>query len=282
MYCFHVTDLHGRLPRYEKLWDAIRTEKPDAVFIGGDILPGLNHEDIPGDDFIQDFIGTGLRSLAADLGSDYPSIFVIPGNDDGCSCIGSMKAIEEQDLWKEISFVNKKLGPYQVYGYPFVPPTPFLLKDFEKYDVSRYVDPGCVSPEEGYRTMSVKPEEIRYGTIQRDLEEMVGRNDVSDGVFLFHSPPHQTLLDRADLDGKLVDYVQPDVHVGSIAVRRFIVQRQPHVTLHGHVHESTRLTGSWKDRIGRTVMFNAAHDGPELALIRFHLENPEKAERILI
>jgi len=31
-----------------------------------------------------------------------------------------------------------------------VPPTPFLLKDWEKYDVSAYVDPGCVSPEEGY------------------------------------------------------------------------------------------------------------------------------------
>jgi len=44
------------------------------------------------------------------------------------------------------------------------------------------------------------------------------------------------------------------------------------VTLHGHVHESARLTGAWQDRIGRTVCLSAAHDGPELALVRFDLE----------
>jgi len=52
--------------------------------------------------------------------------------------------------------------------------------------------------------------------------------------------------------------------------------------LHGHIHESARLTGFWKDRIGRTHMFSAAHDGPELALVRFSLENPESATRQLI
>jgi len=69
------------------------------------------------------------------------------------------------------------------------------------------------------------------------------------------------------------------VHVGSIAVRRFIETRQPHLTLHGHIHESARLTGSWRDRIGRTLLLSAAHDGPELALIRFDLEHPGNAIR---
>lgn len=40
-------------------------------------------------------------------------------------------------------------------------------------------------------------------------------------------------------------YAPMDVHVGSIALRRFIEARQPLLTLHGHVHESARLTGSW-------------------------------------
>jgi Icc-related predicted phosphoesterase len=69
--------------------------------------------------------------------------------------------------------------------------------------------------------------------------------------------------------------------VGSIAVRRFIEDRQPYLTLHGHIHESTRLTGSWRDRMGRTHMFSAAHDGPELALVRFDLDDLEGAEREL-
>jgi Icc-related predicted phosphoesterase len=73
-----------------------------------------------------------------------------------------------------------------------------------------------------------------------------------------------------------------DLHVGSIAIQRFIAQRQPLVTLHGHVHESTRLTGSFRDRIGRTHLFGAAHDGPELALVSFDLEDLEGASRVLL
>jgi Icc-related predicted phosphoesterase len=73
-----------------------------------------------------------------------------------------------------------------------------------------------------------------------------------------------------------------DVHVGSIAIRRFIEERQPLVTLHGHIHESARLTGQWRDRIGRTHIFNAAHDGPELALVAFDLKYPDDAKRELL
>ena len=35
---------------------------------------------------------------------------------------------------------------------------------------------------------------------------------------------------------KMIDYAPLDVHVGSIAVRRFIESRAPYLTLHGHVH----------------------------------------------
>ena len=73
-----------------------------------------------------------------------------------------------------------------------------------------------------------------------------------------------------------------DVHVGSIAIQRFVRERQPLVTLHGHVHESARLTGDWRDRLGRTHMFSAAHDGPELALVRFDLNDLDGATRELI
>jgi hypothetical protein len=43
-----------------------------------------------------------------------------------------------------------------------------------------------------------------------------------------------------------------------------------------------RLTGAWSDRIGRTLLFGGAHDGPELALIRFDLEAPAGATRRLL
>jgi Icc-related predicted phosphoesterase len=84
------------------------------------------------------------------------------------------------------------------------------------------------------------------------------------------------------LDGKKIDGVPLDLHVGSIAVQRFIESRQPLLTLHGHVHESARLTGHWRDKIGNTHVFGAAHDGPELALVHFDPADLENAERELL
>jgi hypothetical protein len=174
------------------------------------------------------------------------------------------------------------VGGFQVFGYSFVPPTPFLWKDWERYDVSRYVPPGCVSPEEGWRTVDADADEVRYGTIQEDLKALAGDADMAHTIFLLHTPPYETKLDRAALDGKMVDHVPLDLHVGSIAVQRFIQARQPLLTLHGHVHESPRIMGSWRDIIGRTHLFSGANDGPELALVRFDPGNLEEATRELI
>jgi Icc-related predicted phosphoesterase len=132
------------------------------------------------------------------------------------------------------------------------------------------------------RTFAVSNEEQSWSTIRQDLEDLAGETDLANAVFLFHSPPYNTDLDRAALDGKKVDHVPLDVHVGSIAILRFIEERQPLLTLHGHVHESTRLTGRWKQRIGRTVAINGAHDGPELSLVRFDLADPGAATRELL
>jgi hypothetical protein len=169
-----------------------------------------------------------------------------------------------------------------VYGCGFVPPTPFRLKDFERYDVSRYVDPGCLSPEDGVHSVEVEPSELRHATIAGVLDTLAGTDDVARAVFLFHAPPYASALDRAALDGRFVDNAPVDPHVGSIAIRRFIEARQPRVTLHGHVHESARLSGAWRERLGRTHCLSAAHDGPELSLVRFDPEAPEGAARELL
>jgi Icc-related predicted phosphoesterase len=78
-----------------------------------------------------------------------------------------------------------------------------------------------------------------------------------------------------------VDHVALDVHIGSMAIERFIRRRQPLLTLHGHVHESARLTGAWSQTIGRTHCLSAAHDGPELAIVRFDPADPAAVTRTL-
>jgi hypothetical protein len=184
--------------------------------------------------------------------------------------------------WEYLHLRRTTLYDHPVFGYQMVPPTPFLLKDWERYDVSRFVDPGAVSPEEGLRSVDVPPEESRWATIAKDLAALVGDEPLDRAVILFHCPPYQTKLDRAALDGRCEDGVPLDVNVGSIAVRRLIEERGPLLTLHGHIHESARLTGSFQDQIGRTVLLGAAHDGPELSLVRFDPDDPSRATRELL
>jgi uncharacterized protein len=283
MRCFFVSDLHGDVGRYRKLFSRIAGERPRAVFLGGDLLPMAFSEDgaeFP--DFVSDFLAREFASLRAEVGEHYPSVFVILGNDDPRVEEASVVEAAGTGVWEYVHGSRSRLNGYSVYGYAHVPPSPFLLKDWERYDVSRFVDPGCVSPEEGRRSVECDLRDIRHATILEELETLADGDDLSNAVFLFHSPPYRTALDRAGLDGVHVDHVPMDTNVGSIAIRRFIEERQPLITLHGHVHESASLTGSWRDQIGRTHMFSGAHDGPELALVRFDPGEPEAATRELI
>jgi Icc-related predicted phosphoesterase len=263
----------------------IREEEPDAVFLGGDLLPGAVQvfaSDFLKNDFINDFIAKELLQIKENPAVSYPDIFLILGNDDGRFEETAIMNMAENGLWHYVHNRKIGMGSYQVYGYSYVPPTPFRLKDWERYDVSRFVDPGCIHPEDGIRTVPASDYEMRYTTITDDLDALTDGDDLSKSIMLFHAPPYMTNLDRAALDGKKIDHAPLDVHVGSIAIQRFIKKRQPLITLHGHIHESSRITGKWMDRIGRTVMFSAAHDGPELALVRFDPDNPESASRELI
>jgi uncharacterized protein len=281
MKCFFVSDLHGHIGRYKKLFNLVLKNPPDLLFFGGDLLPHRLRRVENYDDFALDYLFPELRELKAKLGDKYPQIFLILGNDDPRS--------EEEKFTEEsnnhlLFYANQRVWSQNgmlVFGYSFVPPTPFQLKDWEKYDVSRYADPGCIHPTEGFRTM-VPDYDVEYATILQDIENLTNGHDMSNAVLIFHSPPYKSNLDRAGLDGQMIDHVPLDVHVGSIAIQKFIAEKQPRITLHGHIHESTRLTGSWKEKTGNTWSYNAAHDGPELSVVQFDTRKPGEAVRVLL
>jgi Icc-related predicted phosphoesterase len=283
---FFVSDLHGRISRCQKLFKAVLREKPGAVFIGGDLLPHAWHAhetlNFPHRDFINDFLVKNLLELRRELGDGYPRIFLIMGNDDARIEEAAVLDAAARGIWEYIHQRRVGFGKFAIYGYAYVPPTPFQLKDWDRYDVSRYTDPDAVSPEEGLRSYPVSEQEMKSVTIKDDLDRFTRNQDMAKAIFLFHTPPYQTKLDLSAQGGKMIDHVPLDCYLGSIAVRRFIEARQPLLTLHGHVHESARLSGSWRDRIGSTHCFSAAHDGPELSLVRFDPDSLDAATRELI
>lgn len=291
LICLFASDLHGRASLYESLFREIESRRPDMVFLGGDLLPfpyppqGDRAGSSP-DDFIPNFLVVRFAQLQSAMGISYPKVNLILGNNDPRSFEREIIEWGERGLWRYVhgrgeSFGGPSADDYRVMGYACVPPTPFRLKDWEKFDESRTVPEGAISPDAGSRSTPVDAGRMGGDTIADDLETLAGSADLSDTIMLFHTPPHNTLLDRISRSGT-PDEGSSDAHVGSAAVRRFIEERQPLVTLHGHIHESARLTGEWRDRIGSTHMFSSAHDGPELALVTFDPSAPENATRELV
>lgn len=279
--CFFVTDLHGDKTQYEKLFELIKIEKPKALFLGGDLMPSalMSFEHIVENNFIAEYLAVNFNKLKETLGNDYPEVFLILGNDDPMIEVEHLWEYDQGGLWHYMHNRSFQFMEFRIWGYSYIPPSPILLKDWEKYDISCFVDPGCVSPEEGFRSIPVEPNEIKYATIKKDLAKLTEGKDLSKAVFLFHSPPYKCALDRAALDNKFIDHVPLDVHVGSIAIKELIEDKQPYLTLHGHIHESSRLTGAWRDKFGKTESFSASHDGKELALVRFDLNDLKSATR---
>ena len=284
--CFFVSDIHGKVDRYEKLFAEIEKELPEIVFLGGDLLPSIDAlnelSDVQSEGFVNEYLIKKFLDLKEDIGDNYPQVYLIMGNDDPRN--EEISFLEAENLGILTYVHNQKVNykKYQIYGYTYIPPSPFLLKDWERYDVSRFVDVGCVPPTEGIRTYPVSDHERKYSTIQNDLEKLTTDEDLSNSIFLFHAPPYKTYLDRASLDGQMIDHAPVDVHVGSIAIKRFIEKRQPFISLHGHIHESSSITGTWKQKIGRTHLFSAAYNKSELAIIKFDFENPSSALRVLV
>jgi len=275
--CIFATDLHGRAKRYDAVFEAARETGADAVLLGGDLLPGGASFNKDPAGFL-DLLEEKLEALKRDSG---PLVFLIMGNDDPRSCEAWFLRNQERGLFSYVHFRAVESGGVFVAGYSYIPPSPFLLKDWEKYDVSRYVDPGCVPPEEGHIT-APRPEGEGAATIAEDLLHLAGLSPPGETIYLFHTPPRNSALDRAALDNRFVDHAPLDPHVGSEAVSRFIKRYKPLVTLHGHIHESTGLTGNWQESWGPTHSFSAVHDGEEACIVEFDTQDLKNARRRLV
>ncbi len=282
-----VSDIHGSIDRYNKLAKAVIEMRPQVVMLGGDLLPGgtfyQQKINLLHNDFINGYLRPLFSQLREDLGEDYPQVLLIFGNDDPRVYESAILDAAADNLWTYIHNRAINIQGYHIYGYSYVPPSPFLQKDWERYDVSRYVDPGCIHPTEGFRSFPVNPTTVAWRTIAEDLVDLTSDEDNwQKAIFLFHAPPYNSYLDRAALDGKSFDYAPLDVHVGSIAIQRFIEDKQPLLTLHGHIHESASITGHWQQQFGATTSATAAHNGAELALVVINLEPQLVLQRFLL
>jgi Icc-related predicted phosphoesterase len=277
--------------QYKKLVNYAIRHKARYIIVGGDITPKHFSDDdtIKGE---RRFLEKDLPRILTPLKRHLPDsrLFLIMGNDD---CAANLDILETEDP-NFFQFIHGKrvelTEDYDLVGYSYVPITPFGIKDWEKYDLSdvssnlreyyeqrkraNYNLNGFKSTASGWQRFSFTPEMEKEDSIQKDLNNNLLCMRADKTVYVFHTPPDNTYLDVGYNGNSL----------GSIAVRSFIENRQPYLTLHGHIHETVNRSGQYRQQIGKTLCVTAGNDdyGDELSLLVFDLYNPVKAERKLI
>lgn len=295
----YTADLHGNEGQYGRLVRHALKISADSVIIGGDIAP----KDFPSDTFITGqrlFLEKRLPELLRPLRQSLPDcrVFLMMGNDD---CAANLDMLEQGDpeLYQVIH--GKRIAlteDFDLVGYAYVPITPFGIKDWEKYDFSKvpeslkeayhqrklsnYKLAGFKSTPQGWSPFRFTSHMEQKESIQRDLEQDLYRKDPQKTVYVVHAPPDRTKLDQT-IAGQ---------HVGSMALRAFIEREQPYLTLHGHVHETVEVSGSFTDTIGETLCASPGNHtvriagllglGLPVAVLEFDLyKNHEMRRRII-
>jgi Icc-related predicted phosphoesterase len=143
------------MSRYEALFKLIKKEKPDFVFMGGDLLPHRNKMNAHDKeiDFVKDFLIRKFSILKDQMDCEYPELYLIPGNDDHKILFDILAEGEKNELWRNLHNHCIVIGKYRLYGYACVPPTPFMIKDWERYDIEKESGPGCIAPGKGFHSM---------------------------------------------------------------------------------------------------------------------------------
>jgi len=281
MKILFTSDLHGEEALYQQILDTAWETRVEILILGGDLLPSLQntrrYEEMIREQraFIGAFLLPFFRKCVE---TRFRRILLIPGNWDP-----GYPEIFAKPLTGVIDLDRKKYrleNWFEIIGYPFVPPTPFRPKDYEKPDDRQSPWPPQKSPsyirsaDPPFILEPIDPHDYfrGSGTIEEDLRRLPAPEDLRKTIYVMHSPPWGTHLDG----------IQGGHHVGSRAIRNFIASGQPLLSLHGHIHEGPRLSGGYKDRIGKTLCVNPGQmlskdkGFPDLQGVVFDLENPEK------
>ncbi len=280
MKILYTSDIHTNANHLSSLMSRMVSESPDALIIGGDIIPHhLPEEYVKGILMAQE---TYLKTIFVPMMEELKRqqnirIFLDLGNDDFISARNALEA-HNGHMFRLLHMQRHDLTRHvDVLGYMMVPPTPFQLKDWEKPDTKHvpYAKDNHVILN-GYRSSTGNLENYTLNlssddTIEQDLIRLEKSVD-KPFILVSHSPPYGTPLDVL-YDGK---------HVGSISLRKFIEKWSDRglliASLHGHIHESPLRSGTISTKIGRTLCINPGqHSGKHAELRYVVLELEESA-----
>jgi len=263
-----LADLHENKKKWQQLVGEVEKQNPDIVVVAGDLIPkedGILNQLSLFPEFKRH--ASSIRETGAEL-------VLILGNDDNRLLISEMEKGEEEGLWHYTVDRVKKIKGYEFCGCPWVPDYPFPYKywvapeskdnlaisGFQLDQPIRINDDNqieIINNLEEY--LAAKP------SIQEVLDELAAEvQDLSNSIWLIHGPPANLALDVCGSGDR----------VGSQAVYQFLLDKQPLLSVHGHIHEAPAHNGNiWASKVGKTTCIQPGQLDEELYYVTFELED---------
>lgn len=265
-----TSDVHQSKKKWQKLADACKQEKPDIVLISGDLIYR---------EYIEKcslFFEHYIVPFCTEMKETCKEIIFIMGNDDPKEY--EPYFMKENNLWKcidnKVIYLDTEgVRDIAFCGIPQVLDYPFTYKDWiiredeneSRYDINQKGNP--TTYKYGYfRPMQVdwRTEILKRPTFKDKFNELIPKiKDIKKSIWLIHCPPFGCGLDMCE--SKLV--------VGSKSVTKFILENQPLLTVHGHIHESPEHTEKWHLQMIDTWVVQGGQVGGNLHYVMIELED---------
>ena len=234
-----ATDLHGNESQYRQLADLVDATAADLLILGGDLFAYCREAGPQ--------LAVARGPLRRFLEAVRSRVLWIPGNVDWPDAVECL-----EEMFAENHRIQRlALDPLQVpdgvdlVGYPYIPPSPFRIKHWERRDLSK---DHATMPDPSYSSTIGNPLQRvpsdfldSLPSIEEELQEITRAN-----IWVVHTPPFGGGLDT--VGGDVAAGIRRGEHVGSKAVSQAIERLQPVLTLHGHIHEAPVVSGRWIER----------------------------------
>jgi Icc-related predicted phosphoesterase len=275
-----TSDLHGNEKLYGLINDyasfrAENSQPLSALILGGDLFPNSSDKN-KALKIQQAFINGFFTSFLEKMSDLHIMVYVLLGNMDLSITINPVLDLQRRGLLKSL-FSRSQCLPkgLTVVGCSFIPPSPFKLKDMEKREfpddsVPIHPETCYISSDSGILEIPSKSLLSQGKSLYEELEYIYNNID-SPHILVTHCPPFDTKLDITD----------SGVHAGSRAVKKIIDQKQPLLSLHGHIHESFRVSGAETDASGPCLSVNPGAESGSLRACIFNEDAPAASLKII-
>ena len=248
MKFIYACDIHGDENKYEKLLEQAKNQNIKHIVLGGDLLPKMcSDRKLEQTQFIQNYLNEYFTKLKED---DIKCICIL-GNDDLeildnefdkiCKAHTNVFNIDNKRVdIEDVSFI----GLSKVLDHPFGCKDRVVIEDGLKMPmqlsyrilINKCQDKITIDEWEKYR-------EINIEKMEDTLINLPKADDKNKTIYVFHNPPYGIGLDVC-ADGR---------QVGSKAMIKFLENSNAYMSLHGHIHESPRMSGLWYNVLGKTI-----------------------------